>query len=135
MVTHRLQYWKQRNGYLLWILMVKNKNNRVDKRKIWFSIDWNQVFENSSLFIINMTSSKWMTSWKLFFADVSKYRKIIYQMKALSKTNRLVPISLHFSWKPENYYSFCYFLWNHSPNKVLLLSRDCTYDNETFKIR
>ena len=57
---------------------------------------------------------------EIIFADVNKYKKFIYQMKALSKTNRLVPISEHFKWKPENYYSFCHFLENHSPNKVLL---------------
>ena len=61
-------------------------------------------------------------------------RKIIYQMQALSKTNRLVPVSVHFNRKPENYDSFCHLLFSHSLNKVLLMSLDNIYENETFKI-
>ena len=65
-----------------------------------------------------------MTSWILNFADVSKLEKIIYQMKALIKSNRMVHVSSNSDKKQRNYGCLKLFFVNYSPNMVLLWSRD-----------
>ena len=65
-----------------------------------------------------------MTPWILNFADVSKLAKIINQVKALIKSNRIIHVSSNSDEKQRNYGCSKLFFVNYSPNMVLLWSRD-----------
>ena len=58
------------------------------------------------------------------FADVGKLAKIIYQVKALIKSNRMRHVSSNSDEKERNYGCSKLFFVNYSPNMVLLWSRD-----------
>lgn len=65
-----------------------------------------------------------MTPYTLNFADVSKYEKIINQIKALIMINGMIHASSHSNRKQTNYVRLKLFFVNHSPKMVLLWQRD-----------
>ena len=74
-----------------------------------------------------------MTSYILDFAYVSKLANIIYQVKALIKSNRIIHVASNSDEKQRNYGCSKLFFVNYSPNMVLLWSRDQIQKNDAFK--